>query len=204
MMNWFDILISILLLIALVNGYRKGLIMQLVGLATIVLAAIFGGRLAESIFPEIIGMINLSPEAAKVLSFIIAFVLIAIVLSIVGRLLQKFIDVVLLSFFNRLLGAVIAVGTMMLFLSIILNLVLMLDKKEVVIKKEIREESFFFERVEAVVPAIIPHLNQEFWNEYVPENYREEIEKKSDSIFQPLPGSDLIDSTYQQRYFDVN
>jgi len=204
MMNWFDILISILLLIALVNGYRKGLIMQLVGLATIVLAAIFGGRLAESIFPEIIGMINLSPEAAKVLSFIIAFVLIAIVLSIVGRLLQKFIDVVLLSFFNRLLGAVIAVGTMMLFLSIILNLVLMLDKKEVVIKKEIREESCFFERVEAVVPAIIPHLNQEFWNEYVPENYREEIEKKSDSIFQPLPGSDLIDSTYQQRYFDVN
>ncbi len=204
MMNWFDILISILLLIALVNGYRKGLIMQLVGLATIVLAAIFGGRLAESIFPEIIGMINLSPEAARVLSFIIAFVLIAIVLSIVGRLLQKFIDVVLLSFFNRLLGAVIAVGTMMLFLSIILNLVLMLDKKEVVIKKEIREESFFFERVEAVVPAIIPHLNQEFWNEYVPENYREEIEKKSDSIFQPLPGSDLIDSTYQQRYFDVN
>ncbi|MBK5195411.1 MAG: CvpA family protein [Proteiniphilum sp.] len=203
-MNWFDILIGILLLIALVNGYRKGLIMQLVGLATIVLAAIFGGRLAESILPEIIGLVNLSPEAARVLSFILAFALIAIVLSIVGRLLQKFIDVVLLSFFNRILGAVIATGTMMLFLSIILNLVLMLDKKEVVIKKEIREESFFFERVEAVVPAIIPYLNQEFWDEYVPEKYREEIEKKSDSIFQPFPGSNLIDSTYQQRYFDVN
>ena len=204
MMNWFDILICILLLIALVNGYRKGLIMQLVGLATIVLAVIFGGRLAEIIHPEITGLINLSPEAARVLSFILAFALIAIILSIVGRLLQKFIDVVLLSFFNRLLGAVIAAGTMMLFLSVLLNLVLMLDKKEEVIKKEIREDSFFFERVEAVVPAMIPYLNQEFWNEYVPENYREEIEQKSDSIFQPLPGSNLIDSTYQQRYFDVN
>jgi len=41
-MNWFDLLIALLLLIALVNGYRKGLIMQLVGLATLVLAAIFG------------------------------------------------------------------------------------------------------------------------------------------------------------------
>ncbi|NLY25313.1 MAG: CvpA family protein, partial [Bacteroidales bacterium] len=184
MMNWFDILIGILLLIAVINGYRKGLIMQLVGLATIVLAAIFGGRLAERILPEIIGWINLSPEAARVLSFVFAFALIAIVLSLVGRLLQKFIDVVLLSFFNRLLGAVIAAGTMMLFLSILLNLVLMLDKTGMVIKKEIREDSFFFGRVEAVVPAIIPSLNQEFWNAYVPENYREEIDKKSDSIYQ--------------------
>ena len=204
MMNWFDILIGILLLIAVINGYRKGLIMQLVGLATIVLAAIFGGRLAERILPEIIGWINLSPEAARVLSFVFAFALIAIVLSLVGRLLQKFIDVVLLSFFNRLLGAVIAAGTMMLFLSILLNLVLMLDKTGMVIKKEIREDSFFFGRVEAVVPAIIPSLNQEFWNAYVPEKYREEIDKKSDSIYQPNPGSELIDSTYQQRYFDVN
>jgi membrane protein required for colicin V production len=80
----------------------------------------------------------------------------------------------------------------------------MLDKTEVVIKKEIREDSFFFGRVEAVVPAIIPSLNQEFWNAYVPEKYREEIDKKSDSIYQPNPGSELIDSTYQQRYFDVN
>ena len=204
MMNWFDILIGILLLIALINGYRKGLIMQLVGLATIVMAAIFGGRLAERILPEITGLTNLSPEAARVLSFILAFALIAIVLSLIGRLLQKFIDVVLLSFFNRLMGAVIATGTMMLFLSIILNLVLMLDKNEVVIRKEIREDSFFFERVEAVVPAMIPYLNQEFWDEYVPEKYREEIEKKSDSIYQPLPGGERIDSTYQQRYFDVN
>src|SRR5690554_2015424 len=204
MMNWFDILIGILLLIALINGYRKGLIMQLVGLATIVLASIFGGRLAERILPEITGLTNLSPEAARVLSFILAFALIAIVLSLIGRLLQKFIDVVLLSFFNRLMGAVIATGTMMLFLSIILNLVLMLDKNEVVIRKEIREDSFFFERVEAVVLAMIPYLNQEFWDEYVPEKYREEIEKKSDSIYQPLPGGERIDSTYQQRYFDVN
>lgn len=203
-MNWFDMLIGILLLIALINGYRKGLIMQLVGLATIVLAAIFGGKLAERILPEVMGLTNLTPEAARVASFILAFAFIAIVLSLVGRLLQQFIDVILLSFINRVLGAVIAIGTMMLFLSILLNLVLMLDKEEVVIKKEIREESFFFERVEAVIPAVIPYMNQKFWNEYIPEQYREEIEKKSDTIQQPLHESNPIDSTFQQRYFDVN
>jgi len=203
-MNWFDLLISLLLLIAFINGYRKGLIMQLVGLATLVLAAIFGGRLAERILPEIHRLIDIAPDAARVLSFVLAFALIAIVLSLVGKLIQKFIDVVLLSFINRLFGAVIALGTMMLFLSILLNLVLMLDKEEVVIKREIREESFFFERVEAVVPALFPHLNQTFWDDFIPGKYRDEIQKKSDSLYQSLPDSNPIDSTYQQRYFDVN
>jgi Uncharacterized membrane protein, required for colicin V production len=203
-MNWFDLITAILLLIALVNGYRKGLIMQLVGLATLVLAAIFGGKLAGTILPELNRLIDLSPEAARVLSYILAFALIAVVLSLIGRLLQRFIDVVFLSFFNRVLGSVVAVGTMMLFLSIILNLVLMLDKNEGVIKRKIKEESFFFERVEAVVPAIVPYLNKALWNEYIPEKYREEIENKSDSIYRSLPGSTPIDSAYQQRYFNVN
>ena len=203
-MNWFDILVGILLLIAFINGYRKGLIMQLVGLATIILAAIFGGRLAEKILPEIHRLLELSPNTARVLSFVLAFALIAIVLSLIGRLLQKFIDVVLLSFVNRLLGSVIAMATMMLFLSILLNLVLMLDRNETVIDRKTRQESFFFERVEAVVPAIIPYLNKEYWEEYIPRNYREELEKKSDSIYQSLPEGTRIDSSYQQRHFKVN
>ncbi len=192
-MNWFDLTVGILLLIAFINGYRKGLIMQLVGLATIILAAIFGGRLAQTILPEINRLVDLSPEAARVLSFILAFVAIALVLSLVGRILQRFIDIVFLSFINRVLGAVIAVGTMMVFLSILLNLVLMLDHNEQVINEKTKEESFFFERVEAVIPAIVPYLEPEIWYEIVPEKYREEIEKKSDPI----------DSTYQQRHFNV-
>ncbi|WP_352422943.1 CvpA family protein [Proteiniphilum sp.] len=192
-MNWFDLTVGILLLIAFINGYRKGLIMQLVGLATIILAAVFGGRLAQIILPEINRLISLSPEVARVLSFILAFVAIAIVLSLVGRLLQQFIDVVFLGFVNRLLGAVIAAGTMMVFLSILLNLVLMLDNNDRVINRKIKEESFFFKRVEAVVPAIVPYLQPQLWEEIIPEKYREEMEKKGEPI----------DSTYQQQHFNV-
>lgn len=203
-MNWFDVLIGMLLLIAFINGYRKGLIMQLVGLATIVLAAVFGGKIAERIFPEIIRLIDISPASAKVLAFVLAFALIAILLSLIGRLIQKFVDVVMLSFINRLLGSVIAMGTMMFFLSILLNLILVLDKKEVVINRKTKQESFFFERVEAVVPAVIPYMNKELWEEYIPRPYLEELEKKSDSTYRYLPEGALIDSVYQQKHFNVD
>lgn len=203
-MNWFDLTTLILLLVALVKGYRKGFIMQLVGLTVIVLAAIFGGKLAETILPEINRFLDISSNLARALSFLIAFGLIAVVISIIGRLIQKFVDVVFLSFFNRILGSVIAVGTMMVVLSIVLNLVLMLDKRENMISNEIRKESFFFERVETVVPAIVPYLDKEFWEEYVPENYRKEIEEKSDSLLKNIPGINNIDSTFQKRHFKVD
>ncbi|MDD4777064.1 MAG: CvpA family protein [Fermentimonas sp.] len=203
-MNWFDLTILIFLLIALVKGYRKGFIMQLVGLAVIILAAIFGGKLAETILPEINRFMEISPNFARVLSFLIAFGLIAVVISLLGRLIEKFADVVLLSFVNRLLGSVIAIGTMMVVLSIVLNLLLMLDKRENIITAEIKKESFFFERVEVVIPAIVPYLNKEFWEEYIPENYRNEIEKKSDSLIQQMPGFNNIDSTFQKRHFKVD
>lgn len=204
MMNWFDILISVLLLIAFINGYRRGLIMQLVGLATIVLAAIFGGKLAATILPELNRLINLAPDVARVLSFVLAFALIAVGISLIGRLLERFINVVFLSFINRIIGAIVAVGTMMVFLSVLLNLVLMLDQKDTLISREVKEDSFFFHRVEAVVPAIVPYLNKEFWEEYVPEKYREEIENKPDSIYKALPSGAPIDSLFQQRHFNVD
>ena len=205
MMNWFDLIAGILLLIAVVNGYRKGLIMQLIGLAILVISAIFGGRVAQNILPHIAEWGNISPEAARVLSFILAFSAIAVGLTLVGRLLQKFIDVVLLSFINRLAGAAIAAGTMMLFLSILLNLILLLDKNESIITPDIKKESFFFKRIEVVVPAIVPHLKKEFWDEYIPERYREEVEKKSDSLYNSFPEKSIsVDSNYQKQYFDVN
>ena len=201
-MNWFDLIIIILLVAAFIKGYSKGLIMQLVGLAAIIIAAIFGGRLAAIILPELNNLLDISPNFARVLSFIIAFSLIAFVFLLIGGVIQRFIDVIMLGIINRLLGAVIGVGTMMVFLSIILNLVLMLDTNESIINEGIKEESFFFSRVEAVVPAIVPYLNEDFWNEYIPENYRKEIESKSDSVFHTLPEN--IDSLFHQKHFKVD
>lgn len=201
-MNWFDLIVLILLLISVINGYRKGLIGQLVGLAIILLSAIFGGNLATYILPILNDYLDLPANLSRALSFLIAFAAIAIVISIIGKIIQKLLNIVLLGFVNRMLGSIIAIGTLMFGLSIILNLVLMIDKKENLISKEIKEESFFFERVEAVVPAIVPFLDKELW-EIVPKDYREEIEKKSDSIYQNTPRGVEIDSVFQKEHFNV-
>lgn len=203
MLNWFDIVILIFLLIAFVNGYRKGLVMMLVGLATVILAAIFGGQLAVKILPELQKLIDVSPQLANVLSYVAAFLAIAIVLGLVGFFVQKIFESVNLNFINRLLGSVVSVGTTVLIFSILLNLILMLDPEEKVIKPDVKQKSFFYEKIRVVVPAIVPYLNKEMWEEYVPEKYRKQIENSGD-VNNNAESGQPIDSNFQKKFFETD
>lgn len=203
MLNWFDIVILVFLLIAFINGYRKGLVTMLVGLATVILAAVFGGKLAARVLPELQNLFDMSPQAANVLSYVAAFFLIAIVVSLAGKMVQKIFESVNLSFVNRLLGSVISLATAMVVCSILLNLVLMLDFNEKLIKPEVKKESFFYDRVRVVVPAIVPYLDKEIWEEYVPEKYRKQIEGSGNT--NDISGNgQTIDSTFQKKHFDTD
>lgn len=203
MLNWFDLIILILLLIAFINGYRKGLVMMLAGLVTVILAAIFGGKLAVRILPELQKLFDMSPQLANVLSYVAAFLAIAVVLGLVGALVQKIFETVNLNFVNRLLGSVVSVATTTIVLSILLNLVLMLDSGERMIKPDVKEKSFFYERIQAVVPAIVPYLDKKMWEEFVPEKYRKQIESYDGEQLVPGTGNP-IDSAFQRKYFETD
>lgn len=203
MLNWFDLIVLILLLIAFVNGYRKGLVMMLAGLATVILAAIFGGKLAVRILPELQKLFDMSPQLANVLSYVAAFLAIAVVLGLVAALVQKIFETVNLNFVNRLLGSVVSVATTTIVLSILLNLVLMLDSGERMIKPDVKEKSFFYERIQAVVPAIVPYLDKKMWEEFVPEKYRKQIESYDGEQLVPGTGNP-IDSAFQRKYFETD
>ncbi|MPM61059.1 hypothetical protein SDC9_107913 [bioreactor metagenome] len=197
MLNWFDLLVLIFLIVAFINGYRKGLVSMLVGLATVVLAAVFAGKLADSLLPHIQKLFGSSPQVATVLSYVAAFLAIGAVVSIIGFLIQKLFESVNLNFINRILGSVVSIGTTVVVLSILLNLILMLDRKEKIIKPEIKQKSFFYERVRVAVPAIVPYLDKETWEEYVPEKYREQLENN-------MGNGQPIDSAFQKKYFETD
>ncbi|HHT30601.1 MULTISPECIES: CvpA family protein [Petrimonas] len=200
MLNWFDLIVLISLLAAFVDGYRKGLIMMLVGLATVVLAAVFAGRVAVNIKPHLEGVVDLSPQALHVLSYALAFLAIAAVVSLAGMVIQKLFESVNLNFINRLAGSVVSIGTTAVVLSILLNLVLMLDVNERLIKPQIKRESFFYDRIRVVVPAIVPYLDKEIWEEYVPEKYRKQVGEAGNGSDNQQDGQP-IDSDFQKRYF---
>lgn len=182
MLNWFDIIITIALITAFASGFRQGLIRQLINLCGLILGVVFAGQTAKIILPWLLQITHIPHNIASVVSYLMAFAIIMAIITLLGSIIQKFIAIIHLGFFNKLLGSMVSIGTATVVLSLILNVVLMLDPKEKIIKKETKEDSFFFERIQIVIPAIVPYLNKEVWKQYIPEQQKETIQTFSPTL----------------------
>jgi membrane protein required for colicin V production len=157
-MNFFDILVLGFLALFVINGFRKGFIISLAGLAALVLGiylAVNFSNYIQDILRE-----NLRPSQTwlPILSFTITFLLVAILVLVVGKLLEKVIDLVGLGIFNKIAGALLGLVKGVIFASIILFVLYSADKKQKWITPEDRKGSLTMNRVERVFPDMMNYL----------------------------------------------
>jgi membrane protein required for colicin V production len=168
-MNGFDFMILIALAITFMIGFRKGFVMQLVSFVGIMITLVFAGHLAKIIFPWVVVHLHgISLNFASVISYILAFSVLMALIFMIGKAIEKFIEIVHLSIVNKMAGAIISLGICMAILSLLLNLILTVDSNEKIISAQTKEHSFFFPRVQAVVPAVVPYLKKDVWMQYIP------------------------------------
>jgi len=157
-MNWFDLIVVILVLITLVKGFFSGLVMQIASLAGLILGAIFAGQLSSIIAPKLIELTNASPHIMGPLSYIVAFIIIIVALLFAGKLLQSFVDAIKMNTLNRLAGALFCCAKWMIVFSILLNLLVEFDQDKTLIKEEIRENAHTYPIVMDIAKTVIPYL----------------------------------------------
>lgn len=119
-MKTLDIILLVPLVFGAVLGYRKGLLIELIGIVAFVLAIIAGFKLME------VGMVYLDEyiegfnELLPFLSFIIIFLAIIILINMLGKLLKKMIDMTILGGFDSIAGAIVGVVKWAIGVSILL------------------------------------------------------------------------------------
>ena len=182
MMSWFDIIISLVLLGAFVRGLQKGLVLQLTRFAAIILAAIFAGMVAQRILPFLLKTINISLNLAGVVSYILAFIVIVFAINFIGKMIHSLFKALHISFLNKIMGAIVGVAGAMIVLSILLNLAVMLDLDEELISNKTKTDSLLYSTVQVVVPAIVPYLNRELWDKYIPDYLKEDDSEKMNNL----------------------
>lgn len=157
-LNWFDLVVVILVLVTLIKGFFSGLVMQIASLAGIILGAIFAGKLSEYIAPWLINLIDGSPHIIGPLSYIVAFIAILVALFFAGKLLESFVDALKMTILNRLAGAVFCAAKWIVVFSIVLNLVAEFDQHKRIIKEDVREKSHTYPLVTEIAKTVIPYL----------------------------------------------
>ena len=112
-MNSIDLIVCLILLLAVWNGWRQGLVVQVCSLAGIViaiwLAAHYGARVGE--------WLRLDESFSAAGGFVAVLVVVVLVVAVIGRLLRGVFRFAGFGLVDTLLGVVVAVLKYLLVLS---------------------------------------------------------------------------------------
>ena len=153
-MNILDIIIAIPLLCGLWQGYRQGLIVQIIGLATL-----FAGAYCAFAFGTRAGtMIGLSGLTASATGFILVFLLTMVVLYFLGRLARGVFRIAGLGIFDTLLGIVFSLLKVSLVTGLLLIWLEQIDTGQKVISQQTAASSHLYGPVVRTARTAFPYM----------------------------------------------
>ncbi|HEY3370917.1 MAG TPA: CvpA family protein [Prolixibacteraceae bacterium] len=161
-MNYIDLVLGILLIIAAIQGFRKGFIVELASLAALVLG-IWGGIKFSDVTAEFITKhTGYQSDHLSTIAFLITFVLIIILVHTLGKMLDTVVKAVFLGFLNRLAGVIFGVMKAAVILSILLLLFDDVDENVHILPVKQKEESKLYTPMKQIVPTLFPFIK--LWN----------------------------------------
>jgi membrane protein required for colicin V production len=158
-MNGIDIVIVICLLAGLIKGLRDGFIKQLVSFIALILAVVFAGQLSLPVRAFLLqhtAGLAVSPPIITALCYIIAFVLIIIAITLLGRIVDVAIKLTPAKPLNILLGGLFGAFIWALSLSIVLNLFAVFDSTSAILPKQVQEKSKLYLPAKNLLPTVYP------------------------------------------------
>ncbi|MDR3133201.1 MAG: CvpA family protein [Prevotellaceae bacterium] len=155
-MNYFDIIIGVLLLVSLVVGWRQGLVRQVFGLLALLLGVFCAYKFSGYTAYYLSKWFALDKAVINAVAFGITFIAVLFLVILAGRVADKFIKMVALGLVNRLLGAVLCVLKVALIISVCL---VILKSFDILPEKKARD-SCLYHPLESAGATVFPYLQK--------------------------------------------
>ena len=124
-MNWVDIIIVIILAVGLGKGLANGFVRGIFGIAALVLGIVIAAANYQEVVNTLFSRLQIGADARAILGFLLVFVVVLILVSVVGRIISKALKLVSLGWMDRLAGSVLGLVMASLFTGVVLLLVAM-------------------------------------------------------------------------------
>lgn len=171
--NLLDIIIIIPLLLFAWNGYKKGFIIEVASLAALVIGLYMAFFFSDFAAQMINDLFEIDQKYVAVIAFIMTFIVVLFLVITVGKIAQKFVEVLLLGFLNKLAGGVFGALKGALLLSILIFVINYFSLGNVLFKEEAKQNSIFYQPVESIAPALYSWLDSKNFTFKIPD--KEEI-----------------------------
>jgi membrane protein required for colicin V production len=163
-MNSLDIILSIILLLFAIGGYKQGLIIglaTLVGLFLGIWAAIHFSGYAAHILRDVV---HLHTSHLGMVSLVFTFVAVIILVFVLGKILESVIKIIALGFLNRLAGALFGILKGCVVLSALLYFLISMDIGDRLLSIQQREKSKLYKPIAFIFPAILPVVKEKIFD----------------------------------------
>jgi membrane protein required for colicin V production len=160
-LNFIDYIILIILVLFLIQGYRKGIIISLASIAALVLGIYIAVHFSNYLDATLLEHLHPSRKWLPILSFAITFVLVVIAVMLVAKLTEKLVDVVGMGFFNHIGGALVGLVKGVILVSILIFIFISFDSKGKWLTEKDKKGSFFYSHVAEVFPKLMKKFGGE-------------------------------------------
>lgn len=157
-MNTIDIIIGIILIFGTVNGFMKGLFVEITTLVGLVLGVYGAIHFSYFLGNFLKDSVSWDESMIQVVAFGGTFLIILIALVLLGKAMTKIAETIALGFFNKLVGAIFGFLKYALILSVVLIVYDEINSSIRFIEKKKTKESVLYEPVKNFAPTIFPNL----------------------------------------------
>ncbi len=157
-MNTVDIILAVILIFGAINGFLKGLFIEVTTLVGLVLGIYGAIHFSHFLGDFLKDSVSWEESMIQVVSFAGTFLIILIALVLLGKALTKIAETIALGFFNKIVGAIFGFLKYALILSIVLLVYDQISGSFPFVEKKKVKESVLYEPVKNLAPTIFPNL----------------------------------------------
>jgi membrane protein required for colicin V production len=119
--NWLDATVSVLMLLGFIHGIVKGAVQEIAGALAIVVGIVAAGYLTAATAAQTDRLSH--PTGAKVFVFVLAFLIVALLIGLLGKLISGLARAANLKLIDRILGGIVGACVVGIAMGIVLTLI---------------------------------------------------------------------------------
>lgn len=151
-----DIIVVIILILAVIKGYRQGLIVALFSAIAFIVGLAAAMKLSVVVAGYIGQAVKISDKWLPIISFAVVFIIVVLLVRWGAALIQKSVEFAMLGWLNRIGGILLYVGLYILIFSILIFYADQLG----FIKPETKEQSVIYSYIQPWGPKLMEGIGK--------------------------------------------
>lgn len=146
-----DLILAVIIVLAIIRGFRRGLIVGLFSLIAIVIGLAAAIKLSAVVAGYIGKAVKISDQWLPIISFAVVFFIVVLLVRLGANAIQKMVETVMLGWINRLGGIIFYIAIYVTIFSVLLFYAEQLQ----IVKPATKEKSVTYSYVQPLGPKAI-------------------------------------------------